>query len=219
MNNRKYSVNEGRTFNIAEWTPHTEIGKKVKAHEITSIDQIFALGKHIEETEIVDALLPELKGDVIEVSSVQRMTKNNRKQKFRVVAVVGDGKGHVGVGSGKDVEVKAAIDSALKDAKKHVMPIMFGCGSWQCGCGTAHSIPFIVTGKCGGVSVILKPAPRGTGIVASKPVAKMLEFAGIKDVWSFSRGRTKSRYNALIAVERAINQMLSMKNISTIKVQ
>jgi small subunit ribosomal protein S5 len=144
------------------------------------------------------------------------MTKNNRKMKFRVVAVVGDSKGHVGVGSGKDIEVKAAIDSAVRDAKKHVMPILMGCGSWQCGCGTPHSIPFIVSGKCGGVSVIIKPAPRGTGIVASKPVTKMLEFAGLKDVWSFSRGRTKSRYNALIALQRAIEKMISMKNLASL---
>jgi small subunit ribosomal protein S5 len=217
LERRKYSIQESR-FNIAEWVPHTEIGRKVKAGEITSIEQIFSLGKKIEETEIIDALIPDLKGDVIEVSSVQRMTKNNRKAKFRVVAVVGDGRGHVGVGSGKDVEVKAAVDSAMRDAKKNIMPMLFGCGSWQCGCGTQHSIPFIVSGKCGGVSVILKPAPRGTGIVASKPVTKMLEFAGIKDVWSFSRGRTKSRYNALMAVEDAINQMLSMKNLQSAKV-
>ncbi|EQD66372.1 30S ribosomal protein S5P, partial [mine drainage metagenome] len=78
-----------RVFNIEEWTPRTELGKKVKAHEVTSIEQIFHSGKRIEEREIVDALLPNLKSEVIEIMSVQRMTKNNRKAKYRVTAVVG----------------------------------------------------------------------------------------------------------------------------------
>lgn len=214
MKREGYNFGRERTLNIDEWSPVTALGKKVKAREITSIEQIFAAGLNIEETEIVDALISEMKGDVIEINSVQRMTKNNRKQKFRATAVIGDGRGHVGVGSGKDVEVKAAMDSAIKDAKRNIMPIVFGCGSWQCGCGTQHSIPFKVQGKCGGVTVILKPAPRGTGIVASKPVSKMLQFAGVKDIWSFSRGRTRSRYNTLIAVERALRQIITAKNLS-----
>jgi small subunit ribosomal protein S5 len=200
-------------FNIETWAPLTEVGRKVKSHEITSIEQIFAQGKKIEETEIVDALLLNIKNEIIEIESVQRMTKNNRKQKFRVTAIVGDGNGHVGVGLGKDSEVKAAIDSAVKDAKRNITPIMLGCGSWQCNCGTEHSIPFTVKGRCGGVDVVLKPAPRGTGVVASVPIRKMLELAGVKDIWSSSRGHTKARYNTLEAVSRAIHSMISMKNI------
>ena len=142
------------------------------------------------------------------------MTKNNRKMKFRATAVVGDGKGHVGVGSGKDVEVKAAIESAIIDAKSKVIPIIMGCGSWQCLCGTKHSLPFKVEGRCGSVDVILKPAPRGLGIVASGPVKRQLELAGVKDVWSFSRGRTRAKYNTVLAVYRALGSINKMKNIS-----
>lgn len=216
MKREGYNFGRERSFNAEEWNPVTTLGKKVKAREITSIEQIFAAGLNIEETEIVDALIPDMQGDVIEVTSVQRMTKNNRKQKFRATAVIGDGRGNVGVGSGKDVEVRAAMDSAIKDAKRNITPVVFGCGSWQCGCGTPHSIPFKVQGKCGGVTVILKPAPRGTGIVASKPVNKMLVYAGLKDVWSFSRGRTRSRYNTLIAVKSALNQIITMKNLAAV---
>lgn len=71
-------------------------------------------------------------------------------------------------------------------------------------------------GRCSGVEVILKPAPRGLGIVASKPIKKMLELAGVKDVWSFSRGRTKSRYNTLVATYRALSSMNKMKNIKEV---
>jgi small subunit ribosomal protein S5 len=205
---------ERKTFDVAAWEPKTIIGKKVKAHEITSIEQIFHDGKRIEEVEIIDALIPDLKNEIIEIASVQRMTKNKRRAKFRATAIVGDGRGHVGVGSGKDVEVKAAIDGAIKNAKGNVIPIILGCGSWQCNCGTRHSLPFTAKGKCGSVEVILKPAPRGLGVVASDPIKKMLELAGVKDLWSFSRGRTRAKYNVLMATYKALMNNQSMKNIA-----
>ncbi len=216
MERRRFEREEVR-FDPNAWEPKTDIGKRVKAKEITSIEQIFHEGRHIEETEIVDALIPDLKNEVIEIASVQRMTKNNRKMKYRVTAIVGDGKGHVGVGSGKEAEVKAAIDRAIKNAKANIIPVIFGCGSWQCLCGTPHSIPIVVKGKCGSVDVILKPAPRGLGVVASEPVRKMLELAGVKDLWSFSRGRTRAKYNTLLAVYRALRSEAAIKNVELIE--
>jgi len=200
-------------FSVEAWEPKTQLGKDIKAKRVTSIEQVFHDGRSIEEPEIIDALLPDLNNEVIEIASVQRMTKNNRKMKFRATAIVGDGKGHVGVGSGKDVEVKAAIESAVLDAKSKVIPIIMGCGSWQCLCGTRHSLPFKVTGRCGSVEVIIKPAPRGLGVVASGPVKKLLELAGVKDVWTFSKGRTRARYNTVMAVYRALQSINHMKNL------
>ncbi|MCL5430068.1 MAG: 30S ribosomal protein S5 [Candidatus Marsarchaeota archaeon] len=208
---------EKKVFNIEAWEPKTSVGKRVKAHEITTIEQIFHEGKGIEEAEIIEALLPNLKSDIIEIISVQRMTKNNRKQKYRATAIVGDGNGHVGVGVGKDVEVKAAIDSSIKDAKIKIIPIIMGCGSWQCACGTQHSLPLVAKGKCGSVEVILRPAPRGLGVVASEPVRKMLELGGVKDLWSFSRGRTRAKYNVLMATYKALLNVANMKNIAEVK--
>jgi small subunit ribosomal protein S5 len=201
-------------FNVEAWAPKTQLGKDVKEHRVTSIRQIFNEGRPIQETEVIDALLPDLKNEIIEIATTQRMTKNNRKMKFRATAVVGDGKGHIGVGAGKDVEVKAAIDSSIIDAKSKVIPIIMGCGSWQCRCGTKHSLPFKTTGKSGSVEVILRPAPRGLGIVASGPIKKALELAGVKDVWAFSRGRTRSRYNAVMAVYKALGSINRMKNLT-----
>lgn len=201
-------------FNIDAWQPKTELGRDVKAKLVTSIEQVFRDGRRIEEPEIIEALLPDLNNEVIEIANVQRMTKNNRKMKYRATAIVGDQKGHVGVGAGKDIEVKAAIESAVIDAKSKVIPIILGCGSWQCLCGTKHSLPFKVTGRCGSVEVILKPAPRGLGIVASGPVKKLLELAGVKDAWTFSKGRTRAKYNTVLAVYRALGSINEMKNIS-----
>ncbi len=212
-NRRERREDDKPRFNIEAWAPKTQLGKDVKEHRVTSMNQVFNEGRSIQESEVIDALLPDLKNEIIEIINVQRMTKNNRKMKFRATAVVGDGKGHIGVGAGKDVEVKAAIDSAIVDAKGKVIPIIMGCGSWQCKCGTKHSLPFKATGKCGSVEVILRPAPRGLGIVASGPIKKALELAGVKDIWAFSRGRTRSRYNAVMAVYRALGSINKMKNL------
>ncbi len=216
MNNKRYERRERErtVFNIEAWAPKTELGRDVKEKRVTTIEQVFHDGRKIEEPEIIEALLPDLNNEIIEIANTQRMTKNNSKMKYRATAVVGDGKGHVGVGSGKDIEVKAAIESAILDAKSNVIPIIMGCGSWQCLCGTKHSLPIKVTGRCGSVEVILKPAPRGLGIVASPPVKKMLELAGVKDAWEFSRGRTRAKYNTVLAVYRALGSINEMKNIT-----
>ncbi len=208
---------EKPAFDIAGWNPATELGKAVKENRITSIEQIYNLGKRIQEVEIVDALIPDIKSEVIEVKSVQRMTKNNRKMKFRVTAIVGDMNGHVGVGAAKDIEVKASIDSAIRNAKRNIISVMLGCGSWQCTCGQRHSLPLTIRGKCGSVEVIIKPGPRGLGIVASKSTKAVLQFAGVKDAWSFSRGQTSTRYNTLMAVIAALNNMEEMKNLDTLE--
>ncbi len=202
-----------------EWVPKTELGKRVKANAVTSIEQIFHEGKRIEENEIVDALIPDLASELIEIKNVQRMTKNNRKAKYRAVVVVGDRKGHVGLGIGKNVEVKEAIENATINAKMNVIPVVFGCGSWQCQCGMPHSLPFIVTGKCASVKVTLKPGPRGLGIVASKTLKTMLDLAGIKDIWTFSTGRTRTRYNMLVAAYRALENVGKIKNSEALRLQ
>lgn len=199
------------------WVPRTKIGELVKNRQITSIEEIFAAGKPIKEVEIIETLLPNLQNKVLEIASVQRMTKNSRKQKYRVTAVVGDMNGHVGVGTAKDVEVKPAIASAIKNAKMKIIPVRFGCGSWECSCGTKHTLPLKTIGKCGSSEVVLKPAPRGVGIVANKVVRSVLLLSGLKDVWSFSRGRTRDIYNVAISTYKALYGINTIRNIESIK--
>ena len=184
----------------------------VKNGEIRTIEEIFESGKTIKEVEIVETLIPELEDRVLEICSVQRMTKNNRKQKFRVTVIVGDKKGHLGLGTSKDVEVRPAIDTGIRDAKKNMISVKLGCGSWECGCGTAHSLPVTRRAKCGSAEIILKPAPKGVGIVASKTVKSVLELAGIKDVWTFSKGRTRDVYNMATATYLALEGLAELRN-------
>ncbi|MCL4365018.1 MAG: 30S ribosomal protein S5 [Candidatus Marsarchaeota archaeon] len=204
-------------FNMAEWNPRTKIGQMVKNGEITRVEQIFAAGKPIKEVEIVEALLPGLEDKVLEIASVQRMTKNNRKQKFRATVVIGDKNGHIGIGVGKDVEAKPAIQTGIRNAKQHIISIELGCGSWECNCGTKHSLPLTLKSKCGSGTIILKPAPRGVGIAASATVRTVLDLAGVKDMWTFSKGRTRDKYNMALATYNALKSQNDLKNIGELK--
>lgn len=189
----------------------------VQKGEITSVEQIFTMGKPIKEVEIVDMLLPSLEDKVIEIASVQRMTKNNRKQKYRATVIMGDRNGHVGIGVGKDVEAKPAIQTGIRNAKQNIISVNLGCGSWECNCGTKHTTPLSTRAKCGSADIILKPAPRGVGLAASATVRSVLELAGVKDMWTFARGRTRDKYNMALATFNALKALNEMKNVDMIK--
>jgi ribosomal protein S5(archaeal type)/S2(eukaryote cytosolic type) len=178
-----------------EWIPLTGLGRMVAAGEITSIDEVLASGRPIKEPQIVDLLLPDLEDEVLDINMVQRMTDSGRRVKFRTVVVVGNRNGYVGFGQGKDVQVGNAIQKAIVNAKLNLIKVSRGCGSWECGCDTGHSIPIEVTGKAGSVRVTLKPAPQGIGLVTGETPKKVLTLAGIKDVWAFNRGQTRTTIN------------------------
>ena len=198
-------------FNPDAWTPRTELGRRVKGKEVVSIDEIFEQGKPVLESEIVEMLLPNLTDTVLEIKMTQRMTDCGRKATYRVVALVGDGAGHVGIGVGKAAEVKPSIEQAVKYAKRNVTTIPLGCGSWECDCKTKHTVPITVKGSNGSVHVTVKPAPKGLGIAASEVVKKVLRAAGVRDAWSFTRGRTSSIYNTSMAALDALESLNGMK--------
>lgn len=196
-----------------EWIPKSEIGKRVKNKEILSIEEIFAEGKSIMEAEMIDFLLPNLSEETLDIMNTQRMTDCGRKAQFRAIVLVGDRNGHVGIGSGKSEEVQPAIQAAAKNARRNIVSIPIGCGSWECGCKTRHSIPIEAVGKNGSVEVRLKPAPRGLGIAANAVVRKVLAAAGVKDAWSFSRGRTRNVYNMACAAINALEGLNTMRYV------
>ncbi len=180
---------------LEDWQPRTLTGRLVKEGKITSIEQIFRMNLPILEPEIVDFLLPGLEHEVIDVSIVQKMTDAGRITRFRAVVVVGNRNGYVGLGKGKARQFRFAIEKALRNAKLNIIPVRRGCGSWECTCGEPHSVPFTVRGKSGSVEVILKPAPKGTGLVAGDVAKTVLRLAGISDVWTFTKGETRTSYN------------------------
>ncbi|MEM4336172.1 MAG: 30S ribosomal protein S5 [Candidatus Anstonellales archaeon] len=196
---------------LENWEPKTKVGKAVKKGEITDIDAILEGGNKILEPEIVDMLIPDLKAETILVSPTQRTTDSGRKVSFRAIVAVGDEKGHVGVGVGKSQEVGPAVDYATKQAKKNIIKVKMGCGSWECRCGRPHSLPRMVVGREGSTVVTLKPAPRGLGLAANDTVKTILKLAGIKDVWSKARGATDNVYNTIVATISALDSLNKIK--------
>ncbi|MFH0712999.1 MAG: 30S ribosomal protein S5 [Candidatus Micrarchaeota archaeon] len=202
---------ESRNSVEVQWTPKTELGRKVASGEITSIDQVFASGKKILESQIIDVLLPDLKDEVIDIKSTQRMTAYGRKMAMRAVVLVGNRAGFIGVGTGKAPETRDAIAEAIKDAKKNIIRVSFGCGSWECSCSGNHSIPREVKGKASSTRITLKPAPKGVGVVAGRTARKVLTLAGLRDVWSFASGRTRNALNTALAVIDAFKALNKLK--------
>jgi small subunit ribosomal protein S5 len=191
---------------MEEWVPLTGLGTQVLAGKISGIDEVLESGRPIKEPQIVDYFLPDLEDEVLDINMVQRMTDSGRRVKFRCVVVVGNKDGYIGFGQAKDAQVGNAIKKAIGEAKLNLIKVKRGCGSWECGCGQLHSIPVEVTGKAGSVRVTLKPAPQGIGLVTGDIGKKVLELAGIKDVWSFSSGQTRTTINFAKATFEALKQ-------------
>jgi len=195
---------------IEGWKPRTRVGRMVQEGRISSIDEIFMEGLKIREPEIVDILLPNLKEEVININLVQRQTDAGEKSRFKVVVAVGNEDGYVGLGSGKARQVRMAIEKASLNARLNIIPVRRGCGSWECGCGKPHSLPFRVRGKCGGVEVELIPGPRGLGLVAGEVAKIILRLAGIKDCWTRSYGPTRTVPSFAYAVFDALKNTYRM---------
>ncbi|MCL4325411.1 MAG: 30S ribosomal protein S5 [Candidatus Thermoplasmatota archaeon] len=196
---------------MTEWTPKTKLGIMVAKNEIESIHQVFETGYTIREPEIVDILIPRMIDQVIDINMVQRMTDSGRRTNFAVTIVIGNGDGIVGVGRGKAKETGVAIFKAIKAAKLNIIELKRGCGSWQCGCGESHTLPYKVVGRNGSVEVTLKPAPKGVGLAVNDVARPILHLAGISDVWGFSRGHTKTTVNYALAVFDALKKTSLMK--------
>ncbi|MEZ0346136.1 MAG: 30S ribosomal protein S5 [Infirmifilum sp.] len=189
-----------------EWVPRTPAGRLVKEGRVTSIDQLFQMNLPIREVEIVDALLPGLKHEIITINFVQRQTDAGEVSQFQATVAVGNEDGYVGVGMGKSRQIRLAIEKAIVRAKLNLIPVRRGCGSWYCLCGEVHTVPFKVRGKSGSLEVILLPAPRGVGLVASETAKIVLKLAGIQDVWTRTRGETRTPHNMAKAVYEALKQ-------------
>ncbi|WP_049796290.1 30S ribosomal protein S5 [Methanomassiliicoccus luminyensis] len=196
---------------MAEWVPKTRLGKMVLSGEVTTMSQALATKLPLREPEIVDILLPELKDEVIDLNMVQRMTDSGRRVRFAVTCAVGNGDGFVGLGRAKGKEVGPTIRKAIDNAKLEMIEIKRGCGSWECGCGQAHSLPMAVVGKCGSVEVTLRPAPRGIGLAIGDVAKSIVSLAGVKDSWGFARGHTKTTVNYALATFDALKRTSELR--------
>ena len=195
---------------VEGWKPRTRLGKMIIESQISSIEEVFTEGLKIREPEIVDVLLPDLQEEVINISLVQKQTDAGEKSRFRAIVVVGNRNGYVGLGSGKAKQVRTAIQKAAIDARLNITPVRRGCGSWECGCGKPHSLPFQVRGRCGGVEIVLIPGPRGLGLVADEAAKIILGLAGVKDCWTRSYGSTRTVPSFAYAIFDALRKTYSL---------
>ncbi len=210
----------------SNWIPKTGLGRKVMNGEITSIDEIFDEGLIIREPEIVDVLVPELETFLIRTGGMPgkgggksrtsvrvttRMHKSGRRRTLHALVIAGNCNGLLGMGYATGEDAQRAIHKAERQAKLHVIPIRRGCGSWECGCGGNHSLPFKVKGRSGSINVELLPAPLGLGLCVAHEMKKLMQFAGITDVWARSFGNTGSRLNFARATFEALKSVNKMR--------
>lgn len=207
MQQEKHEKKEKPKFNRKpreqEWTPFTDIGILVKSKKIT-LDDIFRFSLTIREPEIIDFFLGKnLKEEILSVKSIQKQTKAGQRTRIKVCVVVGDCKGYVGIGSKAANDFATALRGAIRKAKCSIQPV--NLGFWGNAVGTPHTVQATAKGKSGSVRVKVIPGTKGTGIIAGKPVKKIFEFAGIKDVCTFSNGQTSTTENFAKAVFEAIS--------------
>ncbi|MEM4320185.1 MAG: 30S ribosomal protein S5 [Candidatus Nitrosocaldaceae archaeon] len=193
-----------------EWKPRTKLGMLIASGEIKSMEEVFSLGYRIQESEITEKLLPDIKSEVIHVGIVQKQTDAGEFTRFKAIVAAGNGNGFLGLGEGKAKQMRNAIEKATKEAYMNIIPIRLGCGSWECRCTNNHSVPYKVSGKGGSVRIELIPAPRGLGIVAGDSIKTMLRLAGIKDVWTRSFGSTNTASSTSKALYEALRNTFSM---------
>jgi small subunit ribosomal protein S5 len=179
----------------------------VQSGKILTINEAFATGIPIREVEIIDALIPGLEDDIINVNMIQRMTDSGRRVRFNVMACVGNHDGYVGLSICKGKEVAATIQKAINNAKLNIIQVQRGNGSWESGHGSGTSVPFKVTGRSGSTRITLLPAPTGKGLVIGDTGRQVLTLAGVTDVWSRSKGQTRTTINFAQATFNALKQL------------
>lgn len=145
----------------------------------------------------------EFEDKVIHINRCAKVVKGGRRFSFAAIVVVGDRKGRVGIGLGKAGEVPEAIKKAGKQAKKNLMKVPLD----------GNTIPHEVLGRFGASRVLMKPAPEGTGVIASSSVRAILEVAGIKNILTKSL-RRDNPHNVVRATLKALSSLRSFSDIA-----
>ena len=148
----------------------------------------------------------EFKEKLVAVNRVTKVVKGGRNFRFSALIVIGDGKGRVGCGMGKAAEIPEAIRKGVEDAKKNLITVPI----------VGTTIPHEVIGKFGTGSVVLKPAPEGTGVIAGGPARAVIETAGIRDRVTQSDG-THNPINVVQATIEGLSRLKTAEEVARLR--
>lgn len=155
----------------------------------------------------IDATALNLKDKVVTIKRVTKVVKGGRNFRFAALVVVGDEEGHVGVGLGKATEIPDAIRKGKEDAMKHLIYIERN---------RHDSIYYESLGKFGSSTVLLKPAPEGTGIIAGGPARAVLELAGIRNIRTKSLG-SNNKKNVVNATIEGLSSITTPERVARLR--
>ncbi len=201
-----------KVINVEENKEIQEVVEEAKAEETA---QVAEAAEEVKETkkpqrksrrrkiETVEPVESEWKEQVVQIRRVTKVVKGGKKLSFRAIVIAGNKKGQVGMGVAKAAEVIIAIQKAVADARKNLITVpLFNT-----------TIPHMITGRSGAGSVILRPASKGTGVIAGGAVRAVLELAGVENILSKSLG-SKSPLNAANATLNALKSLRPFKEVA-----
>jgi len=152
----------------------------------------------------IDASQLELTEKVVTIKRVTKVVKGGRNFRFTALVVVGDRNGHVGAGLGKAAEIPEAIRKGKEDAMKNLVNVALD---------ENNSIPHDFVGNFGSASVLLKKAPKGTGVIAGGPARAVIELAGIKNIYTKSLG-SNNKQNVVLATINGLKNIKSPEEVA-----